>query len=70
MARKRCSEEIILRLVREIEAHLHGGMDVVSACRTVLIPTRFVSRCTFFCQPCKAYPNASCKKIEEHSQPQ
>ena len=38
MARKRCSEEIILRLVREIEAHLHGGMDVVSACRTALIP--------------------------------
>ena len=23
-----------MRLLREIEVHLHGGMDVVSACRT------------------------------------
>lgn len=35
MARKRYNEEDILRLLREIEVHLHGGMDVVSACRTV-----------------------------------
>ncbi len=34
MARKRYSEEDILGLLREIEVHLHGGMDVVSACRT------------------------------------
>jgi len=34
MARKRYNEEDILRLLREIEVHLHGGMDVVSACRT------------------------------------
>ena len=34
MARKRYSEEDILRLLREIELHLHGGMDVLSACRT------------------------------------
>ena len=33
MARKRYSEEDILRLLREIELHLHGGMDVLSACR-------------------------------------
>ncbi len=33
MARKRYNEEDILRLLREIEVHLHGGMDVVSACR-------------------------------------
>ena len=32
MARKRYSEEDILRLLREIEVHLNGGMDVVSAC--------------------------------------
>ena len=32
MARKRYNEEDILRLLREIEVHLHGGMDVVSAC--------------------------------------
>ena len=35
MARKRYNDEDILRLLREIEVHLHGGMDVVSACRTV-----------------------------------
>ena len=34
MARKRYNEEDILRLLREIEVHLHGGMDVVGACRT------------------------------------
>ena len=34
MARKRYNEEDILRLLREIDVHLHGGMDVVSACRT------------------------------------
>ena len=33
MARKRYSEEDILRFLREIEVHLHGGMDVISACR-------------------------------------
>ena len=37
MARKRYSEEDILRLLREIEVYLHGGMDVVSACRTAVI---------------------------------
>ena len=31
MARKKYSEEDILRLLREIEAHFHGGMDVMSA---------------------------------------
>lgn len=33
MARKRYSNEDILNLLREIEIHIHGGMDVVSACR-------------------------------------
>ena len=33
MARKRYSDEDILKLLREIEVHIHGGMDVVSACR-------------------------------------
>jgi transposase-like protein len=33
MARKRHSDEDILRLLREIEVHIHGGMDVVSTCR-------------------------------------
>ena len=32
MARKRYSEEDILRLLREIEVHLNGGLDVVSSC--------------------------------------
>ena len=34
MARRKYNEEDILRLLRETEVHLHGGMDVVSACRT------------------------------------
>ena len=37
MAQKRYNEEDILRLLREIEVHLHGGMDVASACRTACI---------------------------------
>ena len=31
MARKRYSDEDILKLLSEIEVHIHGGMDVVSA---------------------------------------
>jgi len=33
MARKRHSDEDILKLLREIEVHVHSGMDVVTACR-------------------------------------
>ena len=33
MARKRYSEDNILRLIREVEVHCSSGMDVVSACR-------------------------------------
>jgi putative transposase len=43
MARKRYNEEDILRLLREIEVHLHGGMDVVSACRTAGISDKTYS---------------------------
>ena len=39
MARKRYNEEDVLRLLREIEVNLHGGMDVVSACHTAPFPT-------------------------------
>ena len=39
MARKRYNEEDILRLLLEIEVHLHGGMDVVNSCRTAPMPT-------------------------------
>ena len=35
MARKRYSDEDVLKLLREIEVHLASGSDVVSACRTV-----------------------------------
>ena len=35
MARKRYSDEDILKLLREIEVHLASGSDVVSACRLV-----------------------------------
>ncbi len=34
MARKRYSDEDILRLLREIELSLSSGSDVVTACRT------------------------------------
>ena len=33
MAPKRHSDEDALKLLREIEVHVHSGMDVVSACR-------------------------------------
>lgn len=35
MARKRYSDEDILRLLREMELHLASGSDVQSACRSV-----------------------------------
>ncbi len=34
MARKRHSDEDILKLLREIELHLTGGVDVATACRS------------------------------------
>ena len=33
MARKRYTDEDVLKLLREIDVHLHDGLDVVSACR-------------------------------------
>ena len=33
MARKRYSDEDALKILREIDLHLHDGLDVVSACR-------------------------------------
>ena len=33
MARKRYSDEDVLKLLREIEVHLAGGADVATACR-------------------------------------
>ena len=33
MARKRYSDEDVLKLLREIEVHMHGGLGVVAACR-------------------------------------
>ena len=35
MARKRHSDEDVLKLLREIELKLTGGSDVASACRSV-----------------------------------
>ena len=35
MARKRYSDEDILKLLREGEGHIHSGMNVVCACRKV-----------------------------------
>jgi len=34
MARKRHSDEDILKLLREVEVHLASGSDVGTACRT------------------------------------
>ena len=33
MARKRYSDEDALKILREIDVHLHDGLDVVSVCR-------------------------------------
>jgi hypothetical protein len=33
MARKRYSDEDMLKLLREIDVHLHDGLDIVNACR-------------------------------------
>ena len=33
MARKRSSDEDALKILREIDVHLHDGLDVVSSCR-------------------------------------
>jgi putative transposase len=33
MARKGCSDEDALKILREIVVHLHDGLDVVSSCR-------------------------------------
>ena len=35
MARKRYSDEDALKILREIDVHLHDGLDVVSACRSL-----------------------------------
>jgi putative transposase len=37
MARKRYSDEDMLKLLREINVYLHDGLDVVSACRKASI---------------------------------
>ena len=34
MVRKKHNDEDILRSLREIEVHLHDGMDVASVCHT------------------------------------
>ena len=33
MARKRYSDEDALKILREIDVHLHDGLDVVRSCR-------------------------------------
>ena len=40
MARKRHSDEDALKILREIEVHLHDGMDVAGACRQAGISTQ------------------------------
>ena len=40
MAQKHYSDEDVLKLLREIDVHLHVGLDVVSACRKAGISER------------------------------
>ena len=40
MGRKRYSDEDVLKLLREIDVHLHDGLDVVSACRKAAISVK------------------------------
>ena len=37
MARKCCSDEDVLKLLRVIYVHLHDSLDVVNACRKAVI---------------------------------
>ena len=43
MAWKRYSDEDALKLLREIDVHLHDGFDVVSACRKAGISDKMYS---------------------------
>ena len=49
MALKRYSEEDILKLLREIEVHIHGGTDVVSACRKAGVSDKTYCLAPIFC---------------------
>ncbi len=40
MARKQYSDEDALKIFRQTEVHLHGGLDVVSACLKAGVGTR------------------------------
>ena len=42
MARKRYSDEDVLKLLREIDVHLHDGLDCVNACRKVGFQIRVI----------------------------
>ena len=44
MARKRYSDEDALKILREIDVHLHDGLDVVSSCRKAGISDK-----TYYC---------------------
>ena len=44
MARKRYSDEDVLKLLREIDVHLHDGLDVVSACRNAGVSDKSIWR--------------------------
>ena len=44
MARKRYSDEDALKVLREIDKHLHGGMDVVSSSLLHLPQTLFAKK--------------------------
>ena len=43
MSRKRYSNEDALKILREIDVHLHHGLDVVSSCRKREFQIRVIS---------------------------
>ena len=47
MARKRYSDEDALKILREIDVHLHDGLDVVGACRKAGISDIFLPAIEF-----------------------
>lgn len=47
MARKRYSDEDALKLLREIDVHLHDGLDVVSSCRKAGVSDKTYSSLEF-----------------------
>lgn len=62
MARKRYSDEDILKLLREVEVRLASGSDVASACRAAGLPGSAMRRTTRGARSSVAWPGRSCRR--------